>query len=127
MKARPYMYPFISTTIPVVPATESVVTITRILPAYSKFVWTHTVLATPNVGVLNPGNIQIIDSVKGPITSVPVSIFNFAGPSGRPYPLPEPYVFEQGSVITATIVIIQADPPLSIAGIIMCGFREQVK
>jgi hypothetical protein len=120
------MYPFISTTPPIVPATESIVTVTRTLPAYSKFIWLHTLLAAP-FGPLGPGNIQIIDSAKGPITSIPVSIFNFSGRVGRPYPLPEPYVFEQGSVITATIVIIQTDPPLEFAGIIMCGFREQVK
>lgn len=127
MKARPYLYPFISNTPPIVPATESIITVTRTLPSYSRFIWTHTITAASDFGISAAGNIQIIDSIKGPVTNIPVSIFNFGGRPGRPFPLPEPYIFDKGSVITATIVIIQGDPVLTVAGIILCGFREQVE
>ena len=116
MRNRPYMYPL---TVTAPTASTTVTAVTRI-PAYSRFFWTHTI--AENV----TGLVILYDSIKGPIFNVPTPIDNVAGEALRPFPLPEIYVFEKGSVITATYNYVLLDSARTFNGIILCGFREIV-
>lgn len=123
-KFRPYLYPFVSTTAPVVPQDFTIVSVTRQIPKRSKFIWTHSVQSIDSDALTAFVEIQLIDSITGPITSIPVSIGLIGGPPGRPFPLPEPFVFAGGSIITATIKILTNDPPPAFGGLVLCGMRE---
>lgn len=138
MMIRPFQYPLI------VGAVTSAVTatITRTasitIPYNSKFVWLHTLNATvkDNAGSSFVKAV-IYDSVNGPICNVPTLVENMAGAvyetfaaaprSIRPFPLPETYVFNAGSVLTATYTVRLAPnggaPSYASVGIILCGFR----
>lgn len=121
---KPYLIPLVSTIIPVAPQAFTIFSVTRQIPRNSRFFWTHTVQSINSAALTGLVQVQIIDSVTGPVTTVPVSIELFGGPAGRPFPLPEPFIFQQGAIITATIKILTGDPLPTFGGVILGGIRE---
>lgn len=141
---RPFQYPLITGAIPAGVAQRTEVrTVTTTIPFNSKFVWTHTLNATID-GTANSGtvNLMLYDSKKGPISNVPTLVENISGTTYsiasvapriiRPFPLPEAYLFDKGSVLTAAYTITVGasnggSPNYVSVGVILCGFRITTK
>lgn len=141
---QPYQYPLLVGAVPATGATQTVIkTATVTIPPNSKFVWLHTLNATLQSATGTTSvKIMLYDSIRGPLSNVPILITNMAGAtfqtfasaprSIRPFPLPEAYIFNKGAVISATYTIVLTpvvdvnNPAFTSVGIILCGYREAI-
>lgn len=120
MNVRPYLYPLLIFNF--LGATGNYTAFVRV-PSNSRFIWTHTVNGSGSI-FGNIIHVNLFDSAKGPVTNAPINIVNFTGQPGRPFPLPEAYVFSAGSVITATYINTSVPVASTTMGIVLCGMRE---
>ena len=137
-----YQYPLLVGAVPSTGAPQTVIkTVSFTIPPNSKFVWIHTLNGTiQSAGGAVSLRVQLYDSVHGALSNVPTEIENIAGDiyktflvaprSIRPFPLPETYIFNAGSTVTATYTVILTpnggDPSFASVGLILCGYRIPV-
>jgi len=140
--ALAYQYPLLVGAVPTTGEVQTVIkTSSFTIPPNSKFVWVHTLNGTIQsaFGTVSL-RVQLYDSVHGALSNVPAEIENIAGAiykkflaaprSIRPFPLPETYIFNAGSTVTATYTVILTpnggDPSFASVGLILCGYRIPV-